>query len=65
MSEQQTITPEQALAQIRERARFGLNSDPEGARNALLEITRICDRVLAERESEDGVAGSAGTGGAG
>jgi hypothetical protein len=46
MTEQATETLTEILGQIRDRAAFGLNSDVEGARNALTEIAALCEQAL-------------------
>lgn len=35
------------LVLIRERARYGLNSDAQGARNALKRIRKLCNEALS------------------
>lgn len=37
----------EALVLIRKHASYGLNSDAEGARNALRSVIKFCDQVLS------------------
>lgn len=37
----------EALILIRKHARYGLNSDVDGARNALRKVIRFCDEALS------------------
>lgn len=43
----------EALLLIRDRARFGLQSDAEGARNALVQIGKLCDQALTTKPEPD------------
>lgn len=43
----------EALVLIRDRARFGLQSDAEGARNALIQIGKLCDQALTTKTEPD------------
>ena len=44
----------EALILIRKHARYGLNSDAQGARNALRKVIKFCDEALSTRTEESG-----------
>lgn len=52
MSERSAGDLVETLALIRKRAQYGLNSDEQGARNALKRITKLCNEALS-RSTDD------------
>lgn len=52
MSEPPVSDLVEALILIRKRATYGLNSDAEGARNALRRVIKLCNEILSTGAEE-------------